>query len=312
MAVRTHGAAEVARFGEQLPARESVSVRMPILRALAFLLVLAVFPAGAAAAPGRSLGRVAAPLIGDGTHWVGWQSGHDVVTLDAATGETTTFARPAGCDFADLGGGELLFSCPGATPAEAALPVLVHIADGTLHLPAAVETLLALGDLSDGPTSVFRVGRHGLAGSAYSFDGGYTFSFGWRTGSFVSGPRADQVVDLDDARLVRPLCAPLGHKRDDVTDYERPWLVKARAHRILLAHCARRAQETIRCAGLCRDAVLGDRILTWTDERGGHARDLRSGRRWTFKGSTAVAHAGRDVVLARRLPGAARLLRLPG
>jgi hypothetical protein len=287
-------------------------MRMPIARAMLLVLVLAVFPASAVAAPGRPLGRVAAPLIGDGTHWIGWRTGGGVSALDVTNGETTTFARPAGCDFTDLGGGELLFDCPGATRAVAALPILVHIADGTLHLPAHLDRLLGISELPDSPPFVSAIGRYGLRGGATGFKGGFTFVFDWRTGSLVDAPNATHVVDLDDPRILRPLCAPLGHKGADVPDYERPWLVKQRWHRILVARCGRRAQQTIRCSGFCGEAVLGDRILTWTDDRGAYARDLRTGRRWRFRGYTTAVHAGRTIVIARRLPGPARIMRLPG
>ncbi|HEX4692401.1 MAG TPA: hypothetical protein VH276_17015 [Solirubrobacteraceae bacterium] len=275
---------------------------------LVLALAATVPPAGADAAPGRSAGRLAGPPLGDGSRWIGWRGGGGVHVLDATTDETTTFASPAGCDFTALGGGQALFTCAAAAPGRSATPVLLSLTDGILHLPAGAELLTAPADA--GVQDVYAVGRQGLAGGGQGFKGGYRFFFDWHRGAYAYGPTDREVIDLDHDPIVRPLCAPLGHKRADRTVYAPPYLVKGRYHRILIARCGVHAQRQIRCVGFCGTPSVGAGILTWTDARGVHARTLRGGRSWRFPGYRIRAQAGRTLLLARRLPGPGRLVHL--
>jgi hypothetical protein len=228
--------------------------------------------------------------------------------FDATSAETTTFASPAGCDFAALGGGQALFACAAASPGRSATPSLLSLVDGILHLPAGTELLTAPAD--GGLQYLDAVGRQGLAGDGQGYKGSYPIVFDWHRGTYAYGPTDRQVVDLDHDPIVRPLCAPLGHKRADRTVYAPPYLVKGRYHRILIARCGVHAQQQIRCARLCGTPSVGAGILTWTDARGVHARALRSGRSWRFPGYRISAQAGRTLLLAPRLPGPGRVVRL--
>jgi hypothetical protein len=286
---------------------------MPILRTVLLALALATVPSLAAAAPGRPLGHIGGPLSGDGTQWIEWQGGGRTHVYDAATGETISYAAPDGCPFRAIGGGELLFVCPVAAGSlDPQLPLIVDLPGGDLHLPAAIERISVTALNAADQPSVVDIGRYGLAGWAPGFKGSFRFILSWRSAAPASHPvDAHHIVDLDDPGLVRPLCAPLGYKRRDATAYAPPWLIKSRgAREILIAHCGRTAQRTIRCAGYCGAASLGAGVLAWRDGAGVHALELRGGRRRTFAGYEQFAQAGRTLVIARKAPGPARVVRV--
>lgn len=281
-----------------------------LVGALVALVVLGLPSASGASPspPGRAIHGYGGHLAGDGERWLGWQTADGRLRFrDAVTEETTTLDRPPGCELVDVGGAQALLGCAAdVDPYTDRDAVVLSIADGSLHRPAGVQWPAEY--TSTQTVALTGVGRHGVWGYGQGFKGYFEFALNWRTGEMPSGPSHHDAVDLDDPRVVVPLCAPVGRKLGDEVGYTPPWVIKRRPRTILVAHCGRTRQDVIHCSGSCGPASPGRGILTWTDDRGTHVRDLRTGRTRRFARWPFVEHAGRTIVLTRQR-GGARILR---
>jgi hypothetical protein len=287
---------------------------MRMVRALAVALVLIgiVLPGAAAAAtappkPGTRFPGTW-PAMGDGHRWIAWDPADGFVhAYDARTGELAEHALPAGCHLGAIGGGQGLVICGVWAPAAA--PQLMTLADGTLHEPANAA---AMTPTTAGTFNFVAVGRHGLLGYAYGPHRPPPVLWNWRTGERVKRPTYHDIIDLDRPEIVRPMCAPLVRGLNDRSYYDPPWLATGGIHRTFLMHCGRAHSEKLRRIGL---AGLHEGLLIYGARDGSHlftrVRDLRTGRRWSFRGYAFVAQAGRTLVLNRPHDKETRLVRLP-
>ena len=127
----------------------------------------------------------------------------------------------------------------------------------------------------------------------------------------VKRPTYHEIIDLDRPEIVRPMCAPLVRGLNDRSYYDPPWLATGGIHRTLLMHCGRAHYEKLRRFGLIG---LREGPLISSVHEGSHlftrVHDLRTGRRWSFRGYAFVAQAGRALVLNRPHYKETRLVRL--
>ena len=215
----------------------------------------------------------------------------EVRLYDGRRARWSTIRTPAGCDFASVSGGALMWRCPAGA----------HVLD------------LATGRAVDVPidpafyVTPLDVGAHWILASAITDHGAYPLWIDWRTGRYGNPrplSRAGVVPDLNKASLYTRLCAGLRRRLDPNADaqpdpflpylYERPYGVQVSPGppfpgRIVVRRCGRRNAVTLRG----KAPSLGDGLLTWTRGSRGVAYSLRTGRQRTWHFNTravSVAH----------------------
>jgi hypothetical protein len=200
----------------------------------------------------------------------------DVRVVDSLTGGARTMSTPAGCEFANVGGGKLLWSCTDAVDAARADAVVLDLATGistTLHDPRPAY---------ESPPSLrwSAIGTNWIEASAsgYHWTGvPWRLQLGapnWSRGG-GSDLRWNQSADLDATDYAVPMCTPLmrlsdGSDGDVFGDgyfdylYERPYGLQTDAYggRVKLQRC--RSHDTL----LAREALSYDLrrgLVAWSD-----------------------------------------------
>jgi hypothetical protein len=190
--------------------------------ALATTLLL-LSPAQALALP--SIGRVVAqdatsPAVTDGHSLEAYVPAPGTIRVRRAGAGSfdvdVTNACPTPIRYVSaVGGGEVLFNCPGPP----ARPLLLDVATRTVQEP--VGAAKAIADAENDPTGGYAgaldVGAYGLllATPAYHAADAQEV-LDWHTGATTSAyPPATAVLDLDSPTMSMPLCAPLTRKPYD-------------------------------------------------------------------------------------------------
>jgi hypothetical protein len=282
-----------------------------VRRILSVLLLCLAVPAVANAA-----------LAGDGERYAAWDANRVVHVLDEA-GPPQTVAVPAGCRFASVGAGRLLFDCTARTLS--GLTVRGRTRDLATGVLADLPDLDQRSISSAYDAAYSAIGRRWGAialsgyhwhGTAYlPLDGGparrHTFP------DFGAIPSTRRVVDLDVPDLDVDVCRPLRIPGADddhqlpVAVYRRPYLFVRSGGGDLWRHrCGTGA--TTRVARGVSKVVAGNAALAWVDTQGrAHLQTPRgTSRLWpsihtvvalVLTGERAVALTADGRVLIHRL-----------
>ena len=275
-------------------------------RLLAILVIPFLLPAAAHAR-----------LFGDGERYAAYDDGYGTVHVLDDAGTEHVLATPAGCRFAAVGSGRVLFDC---TANRVPRAVVVEVLTATTtELRTETDAPLA------GEVAYDAVGeqwaRIRAAGTSWHalvyvpLGGGETRG-GLSQDDVATIPATTVVADLDTSALETPMCAPLKIPR---ASPEESFAAQYRSGVLLLDHifgyapvrqtlslqrCGQRTPTVISaCARGCMTPTLGATALAWREHGGGVAYRTRSGptRRWTpASGAREVALTARRVVVLRR------------
>jgi hypothetical protein len=277
-----------------------------VRRLLAILVIPFLFPAIAHAR-----------LFGDGERYAAYDDGYGTVHVLDDAGTEHVLATPAGCRFAAVGSGRVLFDC---TQNRVPHAVVVEVLTGaTTELQSDADAPMA------GEVAYDAVGeqwaRIRAAGTSWHalvyvpLAGGETR--GGVSQSDVGAVRATSVVaDLDTPALDTPMCAPLKIPRASA---EESFAAQYRSGVLLLDHifgyspvrqtlslqrCGQRTPTVVSaCAKGCLAPTLGATGLAWREHGGGVAFRALSGatRHWKPKsGAKEVALTANQVIVLRR------------
>jgi hypothetical protein len=258
-----------------------------------------------------------ARLFGDGQRYAAYDDGYGNVHVLDDAGTEHVLARPAGCRFAAVGSGRVLFDC---TANRVPRAVVVEVLTGaTTELQSDAAAPLA------GQVAYDAVGeqwaRIRAAGTSWHalvyvpLAGGETRG-GISLDDVGTVPATTVVADLDTSALNTPMCAPLKVPRASA---EESFAAQYRSGVLLLDHifgyspvrqtlslqrCGQGAPAVVSdCSRGCLTPTLGATALAWREHRGGVAYRTLSGstRRWMpVSGAREVALTAQRVVVLRR------------
>ena len=231
------------------------------------------------------------------------RSGREVRVLDAETDAVRVLVAPGQeCHATGASVGLLLWTCGSHDPDTLVEGFVTDLGTG-VNFPLPTVPRSAYPGAAPDTAQYQGLGERWAAVSGYSYHADSTFYVHLERGtvrSYASATRR-QVVDLDQPRLVRRLCAPL--RRPLVPDFidlspgslatAGPWAAAVHYQegdgdldgrvRLILQGCGRRPLTLADCKRSgCANVVLDERIVAWTEARDRRTtlrvRDLRTGR----------------------------------
>src|SRR5436309_1184233 len=184
--------------------------------ALALLAIVctAIVPMKAEGKPRPHFVGTAGPAYTDGSRYAVIRDGTGLRLRDDRQARSFHVERPAECQFADVGAGEVLWACEpkDSYPAPEQYPMVYDIASGVTQRAAGAEKVTERARASGADSVRFdEVGRHWIFGSIDGYRYYLPFWLNWRTGEYREGDQGDaqSLPDLDQPELVRRMCPPL-------------------------------------------------------------------------------------------------------
>jgi hypothetical protein len=277
-----------------------------VRRLLAILAIPFLLPAAAHAR-----------LFGDGQRYAAYDDGYGTVHVLDDAGTEHVLARPAGCRFAAVGSGRVLFDCTADRVPRAIVVEVLTGATTELRSDAAAPLAGAVAYDAVGEQWA-RIRAAGTSWHALVYvplAGGETRG-GLSRDDVGTVPATSVVADLDTSALETPMCAPLKIPRAGV---EESFAAQYRSGVLLLDHifgyapvrqtlslqrCGQRTPTVVSdCAEGCMTPTLGATALAWREHGGGVAYRALSGatRHWKpVSGAREVALTAERVVVLRR------------